>query len=361
MLQSDAGFNPDHVLSFELTLPSLKYQDQPQIVAVYERVLEKLRALPGVESAGIVEHLPLGGTPESTMVMIPGRPLDRKNIPYANYTMISPGYFSSVQTPVMRGRDFQQSDTATSQPVAIINQTMAKKFWLDEDALGKQVTPPIIKPAPVIVGIVADTKHNSLREEVAPEMYVPYTQKIWPSLLTMDVVVRAAVEPAALTTSIRAAVASIDSDLPLADVTTLRTIVSNSLVQQRFALLVLAAFAALAMLLASVGMYGVVSYSVAQRTNEIGVRMALGAQRRNVLTMVLGEAARLLAIGISVGVAGAFAAARVISGSLYGVRPADPLTFFSVTALLGLVVLLACYVPARRASNIDPMVALRYE
>lgn len=361
MLHADAGFNPEHVLSFELTLPPLKYHDQAQIVAIYERVLEKLRAVPGVNSAGVVERLPLGGTPESTVVMIPGRVRDPKNIPYANYTMISPGYFSSVQTPLIRGRDFQQSDTATSQPVAIINQAMAKKFWPGEDALGKQVGPPVIQPLPVIVGIVADTKHLSLREEAAPEMYVPYTQKIWPSLLTMDVVVRASVVPEALTEGIRSAVLSVDSDLPIADVMTLETVVSNSMVQQRFALFVLAAFAGLAMLLAAVGMYGVISYSVAQRTNEIGVRMALGAQRKNVLAMVFSEAMRLLAIGIIAGLVAAIAVARLISGFLYGIRPVDPLTYLAVTSLLGGVVLLACYIPARRATKVDPMIALRYE
>jgi putative ABC transport system permease protein len=361
MLKADAGFNPEQVLSFELTLPPLRYQDQAHIVQTYEKILKNLRAIPGVQSAGVVEHLPMGGTPESTVVRIPGRPLDRKHIPYANYTMTSPGYFASVQTPVLRGRDFQQSDTATSQPVAIINQTMARTFGPGEDAIGKQVTPPIIQQAPVIVGIVADTKHNSLREEPAPEMYVPYTQRVWPSLLTMDVVVRSAVGPQALTSSIRAAIREVDPDLPIANVTTLRTVVSASMVQQRFALLVLAAFAGLALLLATVGMYGVISYSVAQRTNEIGVRMALGAQRRNVLAMVANEAARLLLVGVAAGMMLAFGVARLISSFLYGVRPADPLTYASVTALLSVVVLLASYVPAYRATRVDPMIALHCE
>jgi putative ABC transport system permease protein len=237
---------------------------------------------------------------------------------------------------------------------------MAKKFWPGEDALGKQVNPPIFKNA-TIVGIVADTKHLSLREEPAPEMYVPYTQKVWPSLLTMDVVVRSNLDPTALETSLRAAVTSVDPELPIANVMTLSAIVNNSMTQRRFALLVLSSFAALAMLLAAIGMYGVISYSVFRRVQEIGVRMALGAQRSSIFLMILGEAGRLLLAAFAIGIACSFAVNRTIASFLFGVRPTDPLTFAAVSVCMSAVVLVACYLPARRAMAIQPMLALRYE
>ncbi len=358
----DPGFNPERTLSFELTLPDQKYPDQQHIVAVYERILDRLRGLPAVESAAVVEHLPMGGTPESTALRIPDKPTAAHGeVPYANYTMLSTGYFATVQTPILRGRDFLPSDTADSQPVAIINQSMAKRFWPGEDALGKQVTPPIFKNAQTIIGIVADTKHLSLREEPAPEMYVPYTQKVWPSLLTMDVVVRSNLDPTALETSVRAAVTSLDPELPIANVMTLSTIVNNSMTQRRFALLVLTSFAALAMLLAAIGMYGVISYSVFRRVQEIGVRMALGAQRSSIFLMILGEAGRLLLAAFAIGIACSFGVNRTIASFLFGVRPTDPLTFATVSICMSAVVLIACYQPARRAMAIQPMLALRYE
>src|ERR1700728_1426558 len=329
LLSVDPGFNPTRVLTFELTLPATKYTDQPQIVTLYQKALQSFRSLPGVEAAGITATTPLGGATESTSIRMPDHPArDPKAVPFSNYTMVSPGYFSAVGTPILRGRDFVESDTADSLPVSIINSAMAKKFWPAQDAIGKQVGPASTKyPAATIIGIVADVKRLSLREDPAPEMYVLYKQKVWPSLLTMDVILRTKVDPASLTNSVRGALRSVDPDLPLAKIITLKTLVDDSMTLPRFAMLVLGSFAGLALLLASVGMYGVISYFVGQRTREIGVRVALGAQRRDVFGMVLGQGARLAGVGITIGLLAALAATRMMVSFLYGVQPIDPLTF----------------------------------
>jgi ABC-type antimicrobial peptide transport system permease subunit len=239
---------------------------------------------------------------------------------------------------------------------------MAKKYWSGEDPMGKQVGPlSRLYPAATIIGIVADTKRLSLREEPPPEMYVPFTQKVWPSLLTMDVVLRTKVDPVSAATSAREAIHSVDPDLPVANIAALETLVYGSMTQQRFAMFVLGAFAALALLLASIGMYGVISYSTMQRTQEIGIRMALGAQRGNVLAMVLGHGSRLAGLGIAIGLIAALAMGHTMASFLYGVRPTDPLTLAGVSLLLLAVALVACCIPARRAMRTDPVIALRYE
>ena len=363
LLSVDPGFQADHVLTFELSLPQAKYSDQAHIVPVYEGVLQKIRELPSVKSAGIAATIPMAGPTEQTGIRIPGRDSgDPVRRGLANYTMASPGYFSAAGTPILRGRDFLESDIANSMPVTIISASMAKKFWPGQDPLGKQLGPgSTLYPVATIVGIVADTKRLSLREEPMPEMYVPFTQKVWPSLQTMEVIVRTAAAPAGMAASVRDAVHGVDPDLPLANVKTLAAIVGESMNEPRFSMLLLTGFGALALVLAAIGMYGVISHGVAQRTQEIGVRMALGAQRGNVFRMILLQGAKLAAIGIGLGVAGGLATARLMSSFLYGVEPTDPLTFGGVILMLLLVALLACYIPARRAMRVDPMVALRYE
>jgi predicted permease len=363
LLATDAGFNPERVLTFQLSLPSVQYSDQDHIIALFRGVLDRLRAIPGVESAGIGETVPMSGEGESTVIRFSDQPpADPKEIPFANYTMISPGYLSAVGTPLLRGRDLQETDSANSLAVALVSEAMAKKYWPGEDALGKQIGPGSKRfPLETIVGIVADVRHTSLREEIVPEMYVPYNQKVWPSMLNMRVAIRSKSDPAALTESVREAIHSVDPELPLAKVATLTALVDNSMRQPRFAMFVLGAFGVLAMLLASIGMYGVISYSVSQRTQEIGIRMALGASRRSVFGMILGQGARLAALGIAIGFVAALAATRLMIGFLYGVQPTDPLTFAGVSLLLMAIALLACYVPAHRATRVDPMISLRYE
>jgi putative ABC transport system permease protein len=363
LLGANGGFNPDRVLTFQLPLPALKYVDQDHIVVFYQNALGRLRSVPGVQSAGIGETVPMGGEGESTVIRMPDHPAaTQKELPFANYTIISPGYLSAVGTPVLRGRDFVEADTADSMPVALVNVAMEKKYWPGQSALGKQVGPGSARfPLLTIVGVVPDVKHISFREETAPEMYVVYTQRQWPSMLNLRVALRTKADPASMTASVREAIHSIDPDLPLAKVATLTTLVDDSLSQPRFAMLLLASFGVLALLLASTGMYGVISYSVAQRTQEIGIRMALGAERRNVFGMVLSQGARLAGLGIALGLVAALGVTRLMASFLYGVQPADPLTFAIVSLLLVGTALLACYLPARGATRVDPLVALRHE
>lgn len=363
LLAVDTGFRAARVLTFQLSLPAAKYPDQQHIVSFYQDALRKLQSLPGVDSAGITETIPMDGATENTAIRIPGQTQrDPRAIPAANYTIVSPGYFAAAGTPIVRGRPFLESDTAASGPVTIISDAMARQFWPGQDPLGKQVAPRSrLYPAATIVGIAADVKRLSLREDPPAEMYVPYTQKVWPSLLTMSVLLRTRQDPAAMATSARQAIYSIDGDMPIANVRTLERIVADSVVQPRFAMLLLAGFGGLALLLASVGMYGVICYSVAQRAREIGVRMALGAQRRDIFGMVLGQGGRIALLGVAIGLAASFVLTRLMNRFLFGVSPTDLLTFAAVSCLLFLVALLACYIPARRATRVDPMDALRYE
>jgi predicted permease len=357
------GFDAERVLTFELTLPSSKYADPDRIVRVYQHVLDTVRAVPGVHAAGVSETVPMGGAGESTGIRIPGRPPSADHVPLlAAYTIASSGYFSAVGTPIIAGRAFLDSDTATSQPVAIVSAAMARRYWPGQDVVGKAVSLPIYAFDMRIVGIAADVKHQSFREDPGPEMYVPLTQKPWPSMATLHVVVRTITDdPQSMTASVRAAVRAVDPDLPIAHVTTLEAIAADTMVRPRFAMLVLSAFGLLALVLACVGLYGVVSGSVAQRTQEIGVRMALGAPRRRVFVMVLGDGARVAGLGIAIGGVASLAVLQTGKSFLYGVEPTDPATFVVVSALLFAVALLACYIPARRATRIDPMTALRCE
>jgi putative ABC transport system permease protein len=363
MLGADGGFNPERVLTFQLSLPAVKYTTDNRIVTLYREALERLRTIPGVKFAGIGETVPMGGEGESTMIRLPDYPAGtQKELPFANFTIISPGYFSALGTPLLRGRDFLESDTVDSLPVAIVNTAMEKRYWPGASALGKQVGPGSTRfPLLTIVGVVPDVKHISLREETVPEMYVVYTQKPWPSMLNMRLALRTRAEPASITASVRDAIHTLDPDLPLGKIATLTTLVDDSMAQPRFSMLLLSGFGALALLLASIGMYGVISYSVTQRTQEIGIRMALGADRRNVLGLVLGQGARLAAIGIAIGLVAAFSVTRLMAGVLYKVAPTDPLTFTTVSVILAAVAILACYLPARRAIRMDPVTALRHE
>jgi putative ABC transport system permease protein len=362
LLRVNPGFNPERVLSFELSLPASKYVDNDHVVAVYQEILRRVRSVPGINSAGITEALPMGGATESTVVIIPGRPVtDQRERPFANYTIASSGYFNSIGTPILQGRDFLDSDGPNTLPVAIINDAMAKKYWPGQNPIGQQLSTPTVKDPAIIVGIVADIKHTSLREETGPEMYIPFTQKVWPSMLVMDVVVRSQVDPNTLMGSVRAAVYSVDRALPLAKIKTLATLVDESVAGQRFSVIALGFFGGLSVLLASIGMYGVISYSVAQRTQEIGIRMALGAQRRTVFGMILGQGARLAVVGIVIGLVLALILTRMIASFLFGVQALDPLTLTIAALMVIAVVLLACYLPARRATRVDPLIALRYE
>lgn len=361
LLSVDPGFKPDHVFTFALSLPETKYR-QGGIANFYQQVLNRLGGMPGVESAGLVGTVPMDGATNGIEVSVPGRPAEKGDTPVANYTVSSAGYFSTVRTPLLRGRDFEVSDSARSTSVAIINQSMARKFWPGEDPIGKKLSPGSPDaPSVMVVGIVANSKHLSAREEPGPEMYVPYTQRPLLSMAVMHFVLRSKADASSLTASARSAVHSLDPDLPLVKTTTLQTILDNSLIAQRFSMWLLAAFSAMSLLLAAFGLYAAISYSVGQRTREIGIRLALGAESRNVLGMVVGQGARLACMGIVIGLATAACVTQLMVSFLYGVRPTDAMTFICVSLLLLIVTLLASYLPARRAARIDPAMALRQE
>ena len=363
LLKVDPGFNATRVLTFEMTLPGSKYPDRDKVAALYRKVLDGLYSVSGVQSAGIASPMPMSGGQESSAFKIPGRPPKINGVQtFASYTIASPGYFSAIGTPILRGRAFLDSDTADSQPVAIISKTLADEFFPGENPVGKTIKlPPDRFPTMTIVGIAADVKHFTVREKTGPEMYVVYTQKPYPDMLTMQVALRTQGDPRAVIGGVRDAVHFVDPGLPIAKVSTMATLVGDSMTQPRFTMLLLAAFGALALILASIGIYGVISYGVAQRTQEIGIRLALGAQPRNVFAMVLGQGARLAGLGVVLGFGAAFGVTQLMASLLFGVQPTDPITFAAVPALLMAVALLACYLPARRATRVDPMVALRYE
>jgi putative ABC transport system permease protein len=359
----EPGFDSTHVVTFELSLPHTQYPDNDKIVSLYKKVLQQLRELPGVESAAIAGAVPMGGSPESTVVRILGRPMpDAKEMPFASYSIVSPDYFSTLATPLLRGRDFNEADVKGAMPVTIINNIMARKYFAGEDPLGKQIDFGNTRfPAMTIVGIVADVKHFSLKEDPTPEMYVPFTQEPWPSMLVMQSALRTKADPASIISSARGAVHSVDKDLPLSKIATLSSLVDDSMAGPRFAMLALALFGVFAVLLAAIGMYSVVSYSVIYRTQEIGVRMALGAQRSTIFGMVIRDGARLAVAGIMLGLVGALAATRLMARFLYGIGSTDPVTFMGMTLFLTASVLLACYLPARSATRVSPIAALRYE
>ena len=367
MLHTRAGFDATRLVTFELPLPaSSRYADTNRMAQVYGDVLNRLQSIPGVQSAGFASEVPMGGETDSTIIRIPGRPRARQSdAPGANYQFVSPGFFRAMGTPLEEGRDIAAGDVLTAQPVTIINRTMANRYWPGQDPIGKQVGVGMVRiPLRTIIGVVADTKQTSLREAVDPEMYVPYTQneiKVWPSMQTMQYALRLRGDSAAIAAQVRQAVASVDPDLPVARFAELQGMVDASMTADRFALLLLSAFGLLALVLASIGMYGVIAYTVLQRTPEIGVRMALGAGRPQILGMILRQGGTLALMGISIGLLAAWMTTRLMAGFLYGVRPADPVTFAAVALLLMGVALTACWIPARRAMQVDPMVALRCE
>jgi predicted permease len=366
MVNADSGFDATHVITFEVPLPTTKYSDTDRMAQLYQQVGQRLQSIAGVQSAGFASVVAMAGPSDATAIRIPEHPTtDLALSPTANYMFVSPGYFPTIGAPVQRGRDIADGDTRTTMPVTIINNAMAKRYWPGEDPIGKQVGVGMTRiPARTIVGVVADIKQVSLREVPAPAMFVPYTQneiKTWPSMQAMQYAVRTQADPDSIAGSIREAVHSIDSDLPIANFATLTTLVDSSLTADRFAMLLLGAFGMLALILSAIGMYGVISYSVTQRIPEIGIRIALGARRAQMLVMVLGQACRLASAGIAIGLIAALTTTRLMTRFLYGVQPTDPTTFAAVSFLLLVVALLACYVPARKAMKVDPMIALRYE
>ncbi len=359
-LQSiEPGFDPHGMLTFRTNLPAAKYKgDEPQ-AAFYRRALERIRALPGVEAAGAAQIFPLAGDDYILSFEQIGKPpVPVGNEPSAAYYSATPGYFASLRIPIKSGRDFSEHDDASSPPVAIISESMARQFYAGENPLGQRIRMGNGSKPAEIVGIVGDVRDQQLDEKGRPAVYEPAAQVPFGA---MYFGVRTAGDPASLIPAVRAVIREQDAELPLDAVGTVDSLVATSLSQRRFAMLLMAIFASLALVLAMVGIYGVISYSVTQATQEIGIRMALGARRSDVLRIVFGYAGVLMAAGLALGVVAALAAGRLLAAQLFEVKPTDPATYAAVASVLLATGLLACTIPALRAMRVDPLVALRNE
>jgi putative ABC transport system permease protein len=361
----DPGFRTDNVLTFRIALPESAYKEEPERAAFYATLLDRLAALPGVRTAGGIMGIPLGGMRFNLSFEVKGRPpLAPARQPSMEVRAVTPDYFQAMGIPVVQGRAFSRGDVADAPPVAMISEAAARKYFPGEDPLGQVITlgwgrgegKPKVGGA--VVGIVGDVKSAGLAEEKPPEMYVTYAQM---PVETMDVVLRTSIAARSLAPAAEKVVHSLDPELPVARVATLDEVVARSISEPRFYMILLGAFAAMAVFLAALGIFGVLSYAVVQRSREIGIRVALGAHPRDVLRMVLGQAARLAALGVVAGLAGAIALSRAIASLLFQLSPTDPATLGTMAALLAAVALVASYLPARRATRVDPLVALRSE
>ncbi len=352
------GFQPDHVLTLEISLPDARYPD-PQKAAFFAPLLERVRLLPGVESVGAIGHLPLGGDIESYAMQVEGRaPLLNE---YANPDchVVMPGYFQALKVPLIEGRFPDEHDNLESQHVLIINDVVARNVFPKENPIGKRIRMGFNGFSGEIIGVVRHTSHLTLDSAPVEEVYTPYLQA--PFWNKLSLTVRTASTPLALAQPIQELVRSMDKDEPVAKIRTMDDVAQSSVAVPRFRTVLLGLFGLTALLLGAIGLYGVISYSVTQRTSEVGVRMALGATRSQVIALVLREGLRLTLAGLAIGIIGALALMHLLSSMLYEVRPTDPLTFAGVSIFLGAISLLANCVPARRAAKVDPMVALRYE
>lgn len=367
LLEINPGFRAENVIKADISLPRAKYKDEWQQAEFFQRALEGVRAMPGVESAALVTRLPFNNGRSTSSFNIDGRPTPQDGGgPVADTHDISSGYFKTMGIPIRAGRDFLDADVRTSPGVVIINEKLAKVYWPNENPIGKHLTigtpeeeklygKPVSRE---VVGVIANVKLLDLTAEFNPELYVPAAQM--PSA-GMTLVVRGKAAPESLINSIRQVVRNIDPDQPIRRPLALEAMVARSVAPQRFIAMLLVVFAGLAIVLAVVGIYGVMNYVVSQRTQEIGIRLALGAQRSDVLRMVVSQGMRLAFIGIGIGLVAALAISRLLTTLLYEVSATDVVSYTGVSALLALIVLLACLIPARRASKVDPMVALRYE
>ncbi|HWN99398.1 MAG TPA: FtsX-like permease family protein, partial [Blastocatellia bacterium] len=355
------GFNADHLLTMRINLPRSRYEDNPRAWGFYQRLIEGTSALPGIDSVALTSIVPMGGGGNTAgQIQIEGKPLPADGSkPSADWRIVSPGYFRTMGIP-LRGRHFDARDNETSQPVTIISEEMARRYWPDEDPIGKLVVLFSFTNKPcLVVGVAGDVRSLGLDSDPGPMVYITAaTAAMWNP---MNVVIRTSTDPTAQVSAVRSVLGSVDPNLAYFDTRTVNEMLANSLGQRRFTLFLLGSFAAVALLLACVGLFGVMAYLVSQRTHEIGVRLALGARPGDVFRLIIGRGMALAAVGSAFGVAGAWVLGRFLESLLYKIAPTDPITLASAPVLLLAVALLACYVPARRAMKVDPMVALRYE
>jgi putative ABC transport system permease protein len=357
--QMNIGFNPDHVLAVSVSLPSSRYPEDRQQVAFFQEALERLQSLPGIQSAGATTGLPLTLDIHGSDFRIEGHPEPEAGKEMIiNTRSVSPGYFGTLGISLIKGRDFSDRDKSEAPAAAIINDELARIYFSGEDPIGKRISFDDRQSWISIVGIIGDVKQLGLDSSAKPEVYFPYLQVVAPE---MSLVIRTSSNPLSLAATLKSQIQMIDKDLPIDDAKTMQQLLAESSSGRRFNMLLLSVFAAVALVLAIVGIYGVMSYTVARRTHEIGIRVAVGAQPLDVFRMVIGQGMKLAIIGVACGLAGAFGLTRLMTTMLFGVEPTDPATFVSIAVLLTGVTLVACYIPARRATKVDPLVALRYE
>jgi putative ABC transport system permease protein len=362
VLAANPGFNAASVLTFELSLPYRKYASVEQRAGFFRQLLPRLEAIPGVARAGATNLVPLENGDDSVYFSIEGQPPVAPGLaPLADYRVITPGYLGAMEIPLLKGRSFTERDAAGAPPVAIVSEKLARQYFPNEDAVGKRLR---VGEGPCeVVGIVSDVRNKSFMseprdEKLRPAIYLPHAQHPYGQ---MAVVVNSINDPGSLASAVRKEVEAIEKDQPLFNLRTISQVRSESMVPQRLSAFMFAVFALMAMFLAAIGIYAVIAYSVVQRTREIGIRMALGAENRDVLKLVLRKGMTLAVLGVVIGLAGALLMSRLMTNLLYGVTATDAATFAIVSAGLMAVALLACYIPARRATKVDPLVALRYE
>jgi predicted permease len=364
--QIDLGFNPDRVLTMRLAVPAATYDTADEVVGFYDRLLERVRGLPGVEHAGVVRALPLATTIGDSGVDVEGFEETPGTNAKGDWQIVSDGAFEALGTRLVRGRWFTAQDTTASAPVSVINETMARTYWKDGDALGGRMRMgSAMRPWTTVVGIVADERHNGVTGIVKEKFYVPHSQ--WhvatagSIIRNVFLVVRTTGEPLSVSGAVRAEIRQMDANLPVANIRSMSEVVSTALATPRLTSFLLAAFAAIALALAAVGIYGVLAYLVSQRTHEIGIRLAIGANRAQVLVMVLKQGIVLAAIGIGIGLVAAFGLTRLMRSLLYQVTASDPITYVIVPIALLVVTLIASYLPALRATRVSPTMALRVQ
>jgi putative ABC transport system permease protein len=363
----DLGFEPRGLLTARLSLPGYRYRDPAQRLAFVERVLSNVGAIPGVEAVAATPYLPLSGWYSDEAFRIEGQPpVEPGREPQTSIRVVNEGYFQAMRIPVRKGRAFAGSDGEQSPRVAVINETMARRYFAGEDPLGRRIHVRLLPDTEPddprtwheIVGVVGDVRHHGLARPPEPETYFPYRQD---PVSMVCLAIRSPLEPKSLADAVRGAIWAVDGEQPVFAVMTYEQLAADSVAVRRISTQLLGSFAAVALLLAALGIYAVMAYAVAQRTQEVGVRVALGATARDVVGMVLGQGLRLAGLGSAIGLAASLALTRLLGSLLWGVSPTDPVSFATVLATIGAVAVLACVLPAFRAARVDPMAALRYE
>jgi putative ABC transport system permease protein len=357
--QVNAGFDPQNLLTAEISMPDFRYSDPVRVNGFYHQLLDRVEALPGVQSAAVASGLPPDLMQLQDTFIIEGHPTPPgQTDPLADFLFVSGEYFRSLGVPILQGRTFSDADKQGSPLVVIINQTLARRFFPNENPVGKRLKQNRSNPWMEVVGVVGDVRYGGLSAQPFPALYVPYLQHGWPGAY---LVVRAMRDPLALATSVRNVVWSLDNELPITEMKTAEQRLQESVAEPRFRALLIGVFALVALSLASVGIYGVISYSTTQRSREVGIRVALGAVRLDIMRLVVGQALWLSLAGIAAGIIGALVLTRYLAGMLYDIRPTDPLVFVGVSFLLVVISLLASLIPASRATKVDPVITLRYE